>query len=153
MTEVFEQEDGSLLVPESDPLGQTPKGSLVAVDRQSDVGRAWLASIRVSGDQPQREGLLLVDEHEGRRYEIIREFFFEIGEGGIPARYWAWYYLFRFDGLDPGSPNTHDFLVETAEIAKETARDDFGVPVESWLQAAPADERPNWYTVVPGDRP
>ena len=41
------------------------------------------------------------------------------------------FYLYIYDSR---GFNTHDYLQDSLEIAKEQALDDFGVPLDSWVQ-------------------
>ena len=69
---------------------------------------------------------MLVAEHEGRRYEIVRDSM--VGYG-----------VLRYEGLGPHT--THDYLQDDLDIAKECAEVEFGVRPESWREARP-DEGP-----------
>lgn len=42
------------------------------------------------------------------------------------------YYLYVWDA---DGNNTHDYDQDTLEIAKEQAYEDFGVPMDSWIEA------------------
>jgi len=71
-------------------------------------------------------GLELVTEHEGRRYEIVHDSL--VG-----------YYVFRYEGNGPQT--THDYLQDDLDSAIECAEEEFGVSPESWRMARP-DEVP-----------
>jgi hypothetical protein len=52
---------------------------------------------------------------------------FEIASDGSPVGF----YLFVYEG----TRCTHDYVQETIESAKESAVEQFGVPLESWTDA------------------
>ncbi len=70
--------------------------------------------------------LILVAEHDGHRFEIIEG----RGEG---------FYLFRYSDLK-GQKNTHDYLQDDIEMAKDCAGEEFGVPRDGWRDAVPAEQ-------------
>jgi hypothetical protein len=54
-------------------------------------------------------------EHEGRRFRIVHDTA-------------AGFYLYVYDG----ARCTHDYLQDTLHLAREFAREEFGVPIQSW---------------------
>lgn len=44
------------------------------------------------------------------------------------------FYLYVYDGKT--GINTHDYLQDTLDIAKQQALEDFGVPLDSWVEVA-----------------
>jgi hypothetical protein len=54
-------------------------------------------------------------EHGGRRFRIVHDAA-------------AGFYLYVYDG----ARCTHDYLQDTVDLAREFAREEFGVPVHSW---------------------
>jgi hypothetical protein len=46
----------------------------------------------------------------------------------------AGFYVYAFEG----DKCTHDYLQDTLAIAKECAREEFGVPEDAWHEATPA---------------
>ena len=69
-------------------------------------------------------GLLFVAEHEGNRYEIVRDS--QVG-----------YYMFRYEGSPARC--TYDDLQDDLDIAKECAEENFGVPQDGWRKARPGE--------------
>jgi len=63
-------------------------------------------------NQPRQK---LQAEHDGRRFRIVHD----------PQ---AGFYLYVYDG----ARCTHDYLQDTLDRAREFAREEFGVPVQSW---------------------
>jgi hypothetical protein len=68
-----------------------------------------------------RKPIVLHASHGGRRFVI------EEDEA-------AGFYIYIFEG----ERCIRDYLQDTLEIAKECAREDFGVPEDAWHDAAPA---------------
>ena len=54
-------------------------------------------------------------EHDGRRFRIVHDA--QVG-----------FYIYVYDG----ARCTHDYLQDTLDHAREFAREEFGVPVQSW---------------------
>jgi hypothetical protein len=54
-------------------------------------------------------------EHAGRRFRIVHDT-------------QAGFYLYVYDGTGC----THDYLQDTLDAARDFAREEFGVPVQSW---------------------
>ena len=70
-------------------------------------------------DVPPRP-LRLEAEHAGRQFKIEHDS--RVG-----------YYVYAFEG----SRCTHDHLQDSLELAKECAREEFGVPENAWREASP----------------
>jgi hypothetical protein len=73
----------------------------------------WEASIK--GPKPKR---FIIEQ------QILRNLTDQKDEYG--------FYLYVYDGIT--GFNTHDYLQDTLEIAKEQAFEEFGVPLDSWKQ-------------------
>jgi hypothetical protein len=84
----------------------------------------WLISFSLDGsavmDTPQNP-LVLEATHGGRRFRIEQDE--TVG-----------FYVYAFDG----ERCTHDHLQNTLEIAKQCAREEFGVPEDAWHEATSA---------------
>jgi hypothetical protein len=64
----------------------------------------------------------LSTEHSGRRFLIVHDST-------------AGFYLYVYEG----AKCTHDYLQDSLDAAQEFARDEFGVPVQSWSDEPPAN--------------
>ena len=73
-----------------------------------------------SGATSQTDGMRLEAQHVRGRFVIKHE----------PA---VGYYVYAFDG----ARCTHDHLQDSLELAKECAREEFGVPEDTWREASP----------------
>jgi hypothetical protein len=61
-------------------------------------------------------------EHSGRRFRIVQDST-------------AGFYLYVYDG----AKCTHDYLQDSLDAAREFARDEFAVPVQSWSHEHPTN--------------